>query len=239
MLKQYPILSQPILIPPIFTQAYKQGVTIWKPWMDKYCPKSETRRMTGLKYINEDPDQWNVTDLIFPESKQDKAWAIFSNGKETKKVKCPYGTISTPLWIKTAWCVMDGELFYKGLNTHPEYLTWKSSLFLKKAKATIWVQINEIRLERLCNISQESAKNEGIEYQSRVNDKPIFKDYLTNEFTWRNPINSFESLIEKINGLETTYLNPWVWVLKFKVLSVDGRPTLLTNQESNLQEIKS
>lgn len=112
----------------------------------------------------------------------------------------------------------------------PRYFTakWKPSIHMPKSAARIWLQVTEIRVERLQDISQEDAGEEG------VTPKPHRCE------GWSNPANqikdcfkcAFRFLWNTING-ERGYSwdrNPWVWAVSFRVLSTTGRP-------ANLEEL--
>src|SRR5690606_3728284 len=84
------------------------------------------------------------------------------------------------------------------------------------------------RVERLQDISEEDAVAEGvIEFEDGY-----YKNYFTKKGLRESDgvecltaIASFQTLICQINGLNTWDSNPWVWVVKFRVLSTTGRPT--------------
>jgi hypothetical protein len=94
---------------------------------------------------------------------------------------------------------------------------------MPKLAARIWLQIVDVRVERLQAISNRDAQAEGIE---RINGE--WKNYRTDiptlPATWQNPYHSFQSLWESINGGESWEAHPYVWVIEFKVLSVTGKP---------------
>ncbi len=100
--------------------------------------------------------------------------------------------------------------------------------------ARIWLEVTDIGVERLQDITEDDAIKEGIE-DLTFGSKISFKDYLNRG----HPLNataSFKSLWQKLNGSESWETNPWVWVISFKVLSTTGnRPTSMS--ESNLNKV--
>lgn len=96
--------------------------------------------------------------------------------------------------------------------------------------------VEEVRVERLQDINPNDAGDEGVEYfnvdweafeggelvadytnytwtAKREND-PTYED---RHFpTFANPIDSYRSLWQSINGPESWKQNPWVWVIRFK-----------------------
>lgn len=63
----------------------------------------------------------------------------------------------------------------------------------------------------------EDAKAEGIE---KVSNPDGWRDYMSDVNSWGNPVISYLSLWEKINGKKSLEGNPFVWVIEFKVLEV-------------------
>lgn len=133
---------------------------------------------------------------------------------------CKYGMVGDLLYVKEAW----------EHSTHPLHKKWRSPRFMPKSAARIWLEITDICIEKLQDISKEDALAEGIEtrypdkefmntHHSFSEDVLCFKDYKTNG--WEQSIifrekHSFASLWQSIKGEESWYANPWVWVIKFK-----------------------
>lgn len=96
---------------------------------------------------------------------------------------------------------------------------------MPKAASRIWLMVEEIRVERLQDISEEDAVAEGIK-ELGIYSFPIYKDYLNSGMDgYQTPQWSFRSLWISINGQVSLSENPWVWVVKFRVLSKTGRPS--------------
>lgn len=165
------------------------------------------------------------------------------------------------LWVRESWNITDpdeaveGEVlgprtYYEGIKAgkpilwqyvykasspseHPIYgkAIWKPSIHMPKAAARIWLEVTEVKVERLQDITEDSARAEGIEKKMDDISVGLLYRYYTKANHWCNSaIASFGSLWEKINGKASLDANPWVWVLKFKVLSTTGKPSqLITN----------
>jgi hypothetical protein len=124
---------------------------------------------------------------------------------EIKSVhKCPYGETGDLLWVRetfTEW--PKGEFQFRASTRSGDELgKWKPSIHMPKVAARIWLEITEVKVERLQDISYADAKAEGVEL----------------------PHNFYELWV-KINGYESWMTNPWVWVVKFKVLTTTGKPS--------------
>lgn len=110
----------------------------------------------------------------------------------------------------------------------------RSSLFMPKVDARIWLEVTNVRCERLQDITEADAIAEGI--LSKVDETgwdTIYQIYLPDAKNWwaKNPIESFSSLWEMINGQDAWLNNPWVFVYEFKRISKEictpDQPTCL------------
>lgn len=98
--------------------------------------------------------------------------------------------------------------------------TWKPSIFMPKEACRMFLEVVDVRVERLHDISEEDAISEGItEYAYGY-----WRNYTSSfcggrpktDEDFKNPIESFKSLWESINGKESLKSNPWVWVYDFE-----------------------
>lgn len=100
-----------------------------------------------------------------------------------------------------------------------KFMPWKPSIHMPKAAARIWLEITNVRVERLQDITDSDSMAEGIcEYNDGT-----FKNYFTQRGLRTKdgvecllPKGSFSSLWTAINGLNSWDTNPWVWVIEFK-----------------------
>jgi hypothetical protein len=109
--------------------------------------------------------------------------------------------------------------------------------FMLKSFARYWVEVVDVRLERLLDITEEAAIAEGIKYhvnRGYLNGKlnyeyPLYWDYMTKEYSFKSPITSYLSEIaaihkptkDKIGGYDLVDSNPWLWVYKFKLVGAE------------------
>ena len=163
--------------------------------------------------------------------------ATFQNFEEFARIKCPYGKPGDRLWVRETWQITNflhpsdenyGYIYKASENgkdwqENTEEWKWKPSIHMPKAAARIWLEITETRLERLQDISEEDAIAEGIEPVADGYKNYMPKLFSASQFCWPTAYHSFQSLWESINGSESWDLNPWLWVIKFKVLSTNGK----------------
>lgn len=195
--------------------------------------KHMTRRTQGLEKINERPDK--CIFLQFTE------WG----GRKIAQFKTPeasfYGcapryNVGDVLWVKETWSdyanairhtLKDGVviekkladiIMYKADTAFPQNYKWKSSLFMKKIHARLWLEVTNVRCERLQSISHDDAIDEGIKFVHGTDFTRHF-DYVGKEYALRYPTHSFFSLWRSINGKDSVAANPWVFVYEFKLIN--------------------
>lgn len=158
--------------------------------------------------------------------------------------KCPHGQVGDRLWVRETWAT---KIKTVGNTPHEAFtyratepnavacydcngnelpVKWKPSIFMPRAASRILLEITGVRVERLHSISKQDAIAEGIKQIkincSRDGEKIAYKayDWPNENITKNNPIDSYFSLWESINGRESLDANPWVWVITFKVVEI-------------------
>lgn len=105
------------------------------------------------------------------------------------------------------------------LDNFPACGEWKNKLFMPQWAARYFIEITEIRAERLQDITEEDCIKEGIE--SFTKDNQLYKFGLDG-WDWskmpRTPREAYAALINKISGKGTWESNPFVWVYDFKLV---------------------
>ena len=154
-------------------------------------------------------------------------------------VCCPYGKKGDILWVRETWkwegdtkhtdIAPIGQFYYKADDVKSMILGWQSSLFMPKKICRIKLEITNIRVERLNDISEESAIAEGVDYDYTPADGRSYVNYMAKHPSGKKVAmletakQSYHSLWESINGQESWYLNPFVWVIEFKGFKVFNR----------------
>ena len=137
------------------------------------------------------------------------------NGAETKRVKCPYGVVGDQLWVREGYADILWEvtasgkevrkIIYKADEQHGATIihpVWKTPLFMPRAASRILLEITDIRVERVQDISEQDAIAEGVKFSGIGGGMNPHQDYC--------------GLWSRINGNESWIENPWVWVIEFK-----------------------
>ncbi len=108
------------------------------------------------------------------------------------------------LWVRETWAQIDALGFVYRADYDDDYTLfnmsgkWKPSIHMPKIACRLHLQVLDVRIERLLQISRFDAYREGIS----ILDK--------------NPVLSFQRLWESINGNDSWGTNPWCWVISFK-----------------------
>lgn len=165
--------------------------------------------------------------------------------------RCPYGTIGDKLWVRETFFDNLGDDFL-GINSRWIYRAdgeidkqfedtegftgWKPSIFMPHIASRITLEITNVRVERLQEITEEDAINEGV---MRDEDFPSYNlDFKlcpkcggqgvhgslgfnlgvieVDCHTCDTNKKRYEFLWESINGSSSWKKNPWVWVVEFK-----------------------
>jgi hypothetical protein len=142
--------------------------------------------------------------------------------------------------------------FRAGWDRSP--IPWKPSIHMPKNAARIWLRVKDVRIERVKGISDADALAEGIKFHKPVpgDGGPIFNNYapakpghFSNNTLWNagiyhnhfhKAIDSFRSLWHSIIGPESWEENPWIWVIEFEVLSVEGKPLYWPDKQLRIDE---
>lgn len=186
--------------------------------------KTQTRRIEGLKILNEHPERW--TFLGWTEGK-----AVFVNATGYPVHIKPRYRVGDELWVKEIWAIRtDTEpntpkakhyMRYKvdGEDLEMEwhnYERWRSPRFMPKWAARLWLRVTAVKdPHQVQNIREEDAEFEGCEY---------FGGYPIDELSPRTTVG-FKSTIEVFAALwnclhpkpgERWEDNPWHFTYETK-----------------------
>lgn len=196
--------------------------------------KTQTRRTKGLEVRNENPDEWTregaKTTKLYPDfqSYDDQInWAplfefIKVSGQEENKSHFtrPRYNPGDLLYVRENWSRIEARIYFQADEAEDELkeeysldkIRWKPSIHLPKANSRIWAMVEDIQVERVQDISEEDAISEGCKQYEKETD-------------WLTAKYGFELLWSSINGQDSWNSNPWVWVIKYRILSKTGRPS--------------
>lgn len=118
------------------------------------------------------------------------------------------------LWIHHGWIVGAADQGREGkwFGESKYGAKWRPSIHMPRWASRITLEIVEVRVERLQDISEADAIAEGIE--PAVGSE--WRHYGCSTLTCMDPRMSYRTLWESINGKGSWDANPWVWVLCFQ-----------------------
>lgn len=154
---------------------------------------------------------------------------------------CPYGRPGDRLWVRETFAAAiysDGMRFveYKADRSlsdfdgydNPAGGRWRPSIHMPRWASRITLEITDVRVERLQDISEADAVAEGVRRgDCKLHDLgdgvAMFLDesgwFAPERYTRHNaPRHAFREAWETINGPESWVANPWLWVIEFKKL---------------------
>ena len=145
---------------------------------------------------------------------------------------CPYGRRGDRLWVREAFGLQvrhygggAGEhIVYRATNPDAIYcksaegqeypVKWKPSIQMPRHSSRILLEITDVRVERLQDISEEQAKAEGVRLYTDHAELGDWWHVEGIETYSADPRKSFELLWNSVGG--DWDANPWVWVAEFK-----------------------
>jgi hypothetical protein len=198
--------------------------------------KTQTRRLVKARAL-----EWLGPDMFTPEYVADPA-----NGL------CPYGVPGDRLWVRETWMYVGpgsgseiGMLFegaqpenhkaencwYRGDQSwdhgDPASLRWTPSIHMPRWASRLTLEVTDLRVQRLQDISEEDAEAEGADYRcDRCGDSGSIRTYgeggvLIGEecpdCVDHSPRGDFRELWNSINAKRAPWdSNPWVWAITFR-----------------------
>jgi hypothetical protein len=187
--------------------------------------KTQTRRV--VQYVNYWHIDRHISDwhLSMPPILADgvATFELQSDVDDTRNVavRCPYGQPGDLLWVRETWAVRKLQagywVEYKADSKNaraPEEVdafalftvgTWRPSIFMPRWASRLTLRITEVRVERVQDISETDAMDEGVDYRRDFGES--YRD-------------AFAALWDDINA-KRGYgwdVNPWVWVISFEVV---------------------
>lgn len=125
---------------------------------------------------------------------------------------CPHGAIGDRLWVKEALVNWGDHVHYKinGALASTQPWTWQKpvlhGMYMPRWAARIFLEVTDIRVERLQDITEEDAGAEG--YLSEFCGHGLYPN---------DPLAWFEWLWDSISGDKHPWAsNPFVWVIEFR-----------------------
>lgn len=153
-------------------------------------------------------------------------WTVCGGVGVGEPFACPYGKPGDRLWVREIWSHTgtgvwsprdihlrhhsDGEFIYQADEEQPRKGCWFPSTYMPRWASRITLEITDVRMERLQDISEEDAQAEGFHGPNTGTD------WLGINQVGRRPSECFEILWEEMHGRAAWDANPWIWAVTFK-----------------------
>lgn len=158
---------------------------------------------------------------------------IYENGEWIAQLKnghyincvivCPWGEPGDFLWVKETWAPAINHFAYKAdyskevLEEKRNQGLWHPSIHMPKTTARLWLQITDVKAQRIQTITETEAWSEGVQ---------LAKILGLGEIGQSNYREGFIAKWISIYGIESWYENPWVWAVKFSVC--ESKPYIIS-----------
>lgn len=131
-------------------------------------------------------------------------------------IRCPYGKPGDRLWVRETHADIGCRLTYRADTddgAHCQVKKWTPAIHMFRRDSRILLEITDVRVERLQDISEDQTLAEGIYSDPAVNGMYTADgDNYTSAAD--GPVRAFADLWKSTGG--DWDANPWVWVVEFK-----------------------
>ncbi len=120
----------------------------------------------------------------------------------------PYGYVEDRLWVRETYTLSGKKCIYRA-DHNLDILSWQSPIFMPRSLSRITLEITNLRVERLNDITESDAIAEGC--------AGLHLQQLDAPQTFLKPQKHFAHVWDEINGKKgfTWATNPFVWVIEF------------------------
>ena len=202
--------------------------------------KTQTRRVMKVQPPTDEHQLLHVMCSSNRRQEGKSHWALL-NAEKTLVIEghkrffsCPFGKPGGQLWVREAHAFVPQTAYrcstgiYQQVNPNDNYeacvyrqnfdrsrsFPWRPSIHMPLWASRIMLEITDIRVERLQDISEKDARAEGVPGEKEANAAGL--DWFD------KPRRAFRFLWQSIIGPESWDENPWVWVIEFKRVDSAG-----------------
>ncbi|MHB1956378.1 MAG: hypothetical protein ACYCOU_21830 [Sulfobacillus sp.] len=215
--------------------------------------KSQTRRIVKpAPYLQEISGTYGGRMLCFPDRARKGHGLIWPNAREAIIAQCPHGTIGDRLWVRETWrpdppchsswastefygcrdaalslipkeyrnpthCLFSASCAYR------DTISWRSPIYMPRWASRLLLEITDVRVQRVQEISEEDAIAEGAR---RFKDLPRTRAYQSCEWSMETPSNrdqclgcakyAFGNYWNSLHGEVSWDANPYVFAISFR-----------------------
>lgn len=186
--------------------------------------KTQTRRIVKPQPPADFPTpikcEWYAPTLVNHRGEDYPGKEAFGFADEESGWVCPYGAPGDRLWVRESFAIGPkdhgwGHVIYKathsaGMNPLCEGFTpWKPSIHMPRWASRITLEIVEVRVQRVKEISREDCNAEGLD-EEQLDGGSHCVDGMKSWHVW------WMDLWNRVNGPGAWARNDWVWAMTFR-----------------------
>lgn len=171
--------------------------------------KTMTRRTRGLNEINREPDEWDFCDF------NGYGNPVFTKDERRyTEIKNPFGMEGDGLWVRETWRSYDLDGTPEGAKQTLRYradreeamIDWRNPMYMPRWASRITLELTEVRVERLQEITEDNAVAEGM--------------CEGEDCRWSHHAEGYREAWDSLNARRgfPWKINPYVWVLAFRLI---------------------
>jgi hypothetical protein len=182
--------------------------------------KTQTRRVVKV----DKPDEWEAENNC-RDSEYGANTPCYIRRKvstEERGIYYPHYDVGDKLYVRETWADnipgCSNGITYRADHIDPKGdgpanpMNWRPSIHMPKEAARIWLEVTDVRVERLIEITEEDAIKEGV--RVGIGGMPYFRCQDAFPALWDSTIKNQDLPLYGWGA------NPWVWIYEFKRLEV-------------------
>ena len=200
--------------------------------------KTQTRRI-----IKPQPQPGSYSDGIGLSNANGRAWVVFKTHTMPKptnnSAECPYGRVGDILWVRETFAYFNTGyydrpemgVFFRADGERDDCIRgrWRSSIHMPRDVSRLTLEITDIRVEQVQDITEEDAYAEGSHEWLNSHAGRAYDNAADAACRWTKRLNpnagvcshrgEFAALWSSINGEKPGASwadNCWVWAISFR-----------------------
>jgi hypothetical protein len=161
--------------------------------------------------------EWYAPIVVDRNGDEQPGADVFGVYWEEEGYRCPYGAPGDLVWVRETWAAPhncdhlkpreidnDWRIHYAADGALGGLLV-RPSIFMPRWASRIDLEVTDVRVERLQDISRGDAMDEGCPFPNMAQGP--------------DPRQWYADLWRQINGADSWDANPWVWCLSFRKMA--------------------